>query len=70
MLLLVSPFLKPVTREGVGMGACQRNVVGSSLERVTDYQCPVEKEEGRAIQVQADQVKEEGNVIGEKWKLK
>lgn len=60
MLPLVSPFLKPVKREGIGMGVCQQNVVGCHL----DYHCPVEKEEGRAIEVQADQVKEEGNVIG------
>lgn len=41
-----------------------------SLGRVTDYHCPVKKKEGRAIEVQADQLKEEGNVIGAEGKIK
>lgn len=53
-------------REGVGLGACRQNDVGCGL----DYQCPVEKEEGRAIEVQADQVKKEGNVIGAEGEIK
>lgn len=56
-------FLKPVTGEGVGRAACQWNVRARSLGRVIDY-CTMEEKEGRATQVQADQVKEERNVIG------
>lgn len=67
---LFSPFLKPVMREGVGMATCRWNVVAYSLGRVTDYLCPVKKKEGRAIEVEADQVKEEGNVIGAEGKIK
>lgn len=70
MLLLFSPFLNPVTKEGVGMPTSQQNVVGCNLGRITDYQCPVEKKEGRAIEVQADHVKEEGSVSGAEGEIK
>lgn len=41
-----------------------------SLGRITDCHCPVEKKEGMAIEVQPDQVKEEGNVIGAEGEIK
>lgn len=52
------------------MPTSQRNVVGCTLGRVTAYQCSVKKKEGRAIVVQADQVKEEGNVMDAEGEIK
>ena len=56
-------FLKPVAGEGVGMAACERYIMACSLGRIIDH-CTMGEKEGRAVEVRADQVKEEGNVIG------
>lgn len=55
-----SSLLKRVTRQGVGMAACQWNIMVYGLGRVVGYYA-MERKEGRAIE---DRVKDEGNVTG------
>lgn len=55
-------FLKPVAGKGIGVAACQWSIMAWSLGRFVDH-CTMREKEGRAVEAQADQVKERGNVI-------